>query len=387
MKYTRLIVGLFVVSLGLWILVGEQMSGTSADAVVNARLVTVRSDVAGTLSLPKRTLGSRVAKGEVIASLTDELVDAVRLDELLMEKGLLGAEAARVEAEIEDIAAIREALDVRTVRYRRERLADLRTRLGYASDRLAKLESEGVPDQVALNAAFQQGLTGDDSLPIGRAFAVSAARERVETLEIAVRAAEADVFLGDGYNDSPNAEQRSVELQSDLAMRAARLEELKSRAAALDERIDRERVRVNAFRGGDLKTPVEGLYWEVLEDDGVVVQRGDPILRLVDCGSVMITASVAEGVYNRIEVGQTAMFRLNGDATPYSATVTRKAGSGAATIYRNLAVAPSKQHLERYDVTLITDFPADQHPGCAIGRTGRVFFESRPLDGLRSIFD
>lgn len=387
MKYTRLLIGLFIVVAGLWILVGEQMSGASADAVVNAHVVTVRSDVAGVLTLPKRTLGSRVAKGDVIASLADELADSMRLDDLLMERGLVDAEKSRIMAERDGIASIRGSLDDRTERYRRERLSDLRTRLSFARDRLETLQAEGVPEQVALNAAFQQGLTGEDSLPLGEAFAISAARERVETLEIALRAAEADVFLGDGYNDSPNAEQRSVELQSDLLLRDARIAELGARASLLDERIARERLRVSAFRGGDLRTPVNGLYWEVLEGDGVTVQRGDPILRIVDCDSVMITASVAEGVYNRIEVGQQAVFRLNGDAKPYSATVSRKAGSGAATIYWNLAVAPSKQHLERFDVTLIANFPAAERPGCGIGRTGRVFFESRPLDRVRALFD
>jgi hypothetical protein len=59
------------------------------------------------------------------------------------------------------------------------------------------------------------------------------------------------------------------------------------------------------------------------------------------------------------------------------------AGSGAETIYRNLAIAPSRQHLERYDVTLLSPALRDSDVGCAIGRTGRVFFDARPLDFVR----
>lgn len=65
----------------------------------------------------------------------------------------------------------------------------------------------------------------------------------------------------------------------------------------------------------------------------------------------------------------------------------RLAGAGAATVYRNLAVAPSSKHLERYDVTLlVSGLKDDPELACAVGRTGRVFFERRPLDWLRRLF-
>jgi hypothetical protein len=67
--------------------------------------------------------------------------------------------------------------------------------------------------------------------------------------------------------------------------------------------------------------------------------------------------------------------------------VTRVAGSGASTVYKNLAIAPSERHLERFDVTLeVQALKQDPSLGCLIGRTGRVFFEERPLDWLRRIW-
>jgi hypothetical protein len=41
------------------------MSGASADAFINARLVTVRSDVAGRIHMDRRALGTKVGQGEV----------------------------------------------------------------------------------------------------------------------------------------------------------------------------------------------------------------------------------------------------------------------------------------------------------------------------------
>lgn len=389
MRYRRLILGLIAIVVALWIIVGEQMSGASADAVVNAPLVTVRATVAGNLSVPSRQLGARTAEGEVIASIKDPIVDRIQLDDLLMEARLEEATRAQIEALLAETEASRDALLERTQIFRARRLEELRTRLSHAETRLAILEASGAPadeGQERLLDVVEQGTERLPGEPRLDGLVLDHARERVEVLKIALRAAEENVFLGDGYNDSPNAEQRAVELASEIAALQTRLTEAENRVAAVGERVDRERLRVNGLTGGEIRSPVAGLLWEILEADGVNVQRGDPLLRLLDCQATMVTASVTERVYNSLAVGDAARFRLGGTSTVYDATVARLAGSGAETIYRNLAVAPSQRHLERYDVALIV--PQLAHlgvEGCMIGRTGRVFFDGRPLDGLRRL--
>lgn len=389
MKYRRLILGLLAIIVALWIIVGEQMSGASADAVVNAPVVTVRAIVAGNLSVPTRQLGARVTQGEVIAGIEDPVVDRIRLDDLLMEARLEEATRVQIEALLADTDATREALLQRTQIFRERRLEELRARLSHAETRLAILEADGAPTgevQQQLLDTVEEGAERLPGEPRLDTLVLDHARERVEVLQIALRAAEENVFLGDGYNDSPNAEQRATELASEVAALRTRLTEAHERVAAVRERVDRERLRVNGLTGGEMQSPVSGLLWEVLQADGVNVQRGDPLLRLVDCRATMVTASVTERVYNSLAVGDAARFRLGGSSTVYDATVARLAGSGAETIYRNLAVAPSQRHLERYDVALIVPELAQLGTeGCMIGRTGRAFFDGRPLDGLRRL--
>jgi multidrug resistance efflux pump len=385
MKYGRLIFGLLAVITALWIILGEQMSGASADAMVNAPVVTVRAPVAGNLQMAARQLGSRVGLGEVLASIQDPLVDRVRLDDLLMEVRLEAAAEAQIAALLLETQSVREGLAERTRIDRARRLEELREHLSHAEARLTILEAGGATpeneDQL-LNAVAQDTdrLPGEPRLD---ALVLDHARERVDVLRIALRAAEENVFLRDG-ND---AGQRLLEQNKEIALLTSRLAEAQERHAAVRERADRERIRVNGLTGGDLQAPVEGLFWEVLEADGVTVQRGDPLLRVVDCQATMVTVSVTERVYNSLTVGQAATFRLGGTAEVHDATISRLAGSGAATIYRNLAVAPSQRHLERFDVALIV--PALRQAGadgCMIGRTGRAFFDTRPLDGLRNLF-
>ncbi|MFC6760785.1 HlyD family efflux transporter periplasmic adaptor subunit [Sulfitobacter porphyrae] len=338
--------------------------------------------------MPARALGARVGKGEVLASVTDALADSVRLNDLLLEQDIVASEIARLSSDEETTRQILSGLEERASVYSRHRIAELEIRLQHARARLALIEDRGDAgdDNAAVDAvgADTGPLPGADRFP---ALALDHARERVEVLEVAVNAAKAGVFLGDGYNDAPNAGQRAVELRSEIAATQSSLAEAQARQAAVIKRIGRERERVNGLSGGDLVAPVNGLVWEVLAADGEHLERGDPVLKLVDCGSVMVNLSVSEGVYNTLSPGQSAEFRPMGGSQVFDATVLRLAGSGAATVYRNLAVAPSGKHLERYDVTLlVSGLKDDPELACAIGRTGRVFFDRRPLDWLRRLF-
>lgn len=390
MKLLRLVISVLLIAVALWVIVAEQMAGASANAFVNAPVVTVRANTAGDLSLRDIPFGARVQTGETIASVEDPLVDTVRLNDLRMEQGFVEAEIARLEADLENTRALRDGLLDRAEIFRAARLEELRTRLSHARLRLAILEGGEMPegtDQEILS------LVGDlpGRIPMEPGLApliLDHARERVEVLEIALATAQKGVFLGDGYNDSPNAEQRATELETVISQLETGLAEARRRLEALSTRSERESLRVNASGGGDITSPVNGVYWEILQSDGVNVQRGDPIVRLVNCDASFVSLSVTERVFNSLRIGEAASFRLTGREDVYEGTVARLAGAGAATIYQNLAVAPSERHLERYDVALLVpDLTADSERGCSIGRTGRAFFDERPLDWFRALLN
>ena len=157
MKYARPLIGLVIVFLALWVIIGEQMSGASANAVVNAPVVTVRSDVAGTLDLPDRDFGSRVSAGEIVAAITDGLVDTIRLNDLLMEIDFARAETARITGDLEASRTLRETLVEDADIFHEERLAEIRTRLDHARLRLAILEGGDASDNFSnfLNLKFK----------------------------------------------------------------------------------------------------------------------------------------------------------------------------------------------------------------------------------------
>ncbi len=384
MRFTRLLLGLAVLAAAVWIIVGEQLAGVSADAVINARLVSVRAPIAGDVTLEPVALGSRVSKGDALGAIADPRVDAIRRDDLLMEQAFETAAIDRDTAIIADLEAISAVLTARSAAWRRERLAELDARLTQAQAVLKLLGEDLVADSQASEATPSGAPAKDPGAPSASGKALQDARERVQTLQIARTAAEHGLFLEDGYNDTPWSEQYAAELGTRLAQLRASVTMGVTRLAAVTARVDAERLSFNRLTQAQLRSPVDGLVWELLSASGENVQRGDELMNLLDCGSVIVTLSVTENVYNSLSVGDAASFRPAGSDQAFEGSVVRLAGSGAETIYRNLAVAPSQRHLERYDVSVsVPELASNPELACAIGRTGRVFFGGRPLDLLR----
>lgn len=389
MKYTRLIIGILLVLGAIWVILGEQISGASSNAYVNAQLVTLRSERAGKLVLPSRALGSAIAKGEPVGEMTDIFVDSVRLNDLGMEKSRKAAEIVSHKARLAALTEARAEMQARSETYQDHRAVELAARLRHARERLTILEQ--VPattaEELVLAEAASEGTDWIPGAPALTALAIEHARERVAVLETELEAAKAAVFLGDGYNDAPYSDQRIEQIDTEIALEASMLEMAKSHLAAIEERRLQESLRVRTLSSGILESPVNGLYWQGFSADGVTVQRGDPVMQLVDCESIVVSLSVSESVYNSLELGQPATFRFIDQSRTYSGQISRLAGSGAADVYKTMAVAPSGKHLERYDVTVtVPELLTDTENPCALGRTGRVFFERRPLDVLRRIF-
>jgi multidrug resistance efflux pump len=248
-----------------------------------------------------------------------------------------------------------------------------------ARQRAARLSGRGIATIEALEQA--------QSLSEVSALEVASARSRAAETAVALSASSRGVFLGDGFNDSPYSEQRISEIDVQRLELQAQLQGKLAEMTGLNDRIAEERLRLNRLSAATLESNVNGALWDYVSASGEIVQRGQDLLRLIDCDSAIITLSVSENLYNTLTVGNRATFRFNESQRVLQGTVIRLAGAGAATVYKNMAIAPSERHLERYDVAL--DVPAlreDPELRCLAGRTGRVFFETRSLDWLRRLW-
>lgn len=396
MRSVKIVSGLVVIFLALLVIVKEQTAGVSADAFINARLTTIRAPIAGSVEVVPRPLGARVNIGDNLGTIVDPFVDNVRLADLLQQRQTVEAERDQLMRTAAALNRSIETLGLRAAKYRQERIEQLKAQSEAAAVSVKVAEARLRYARLSLERSDRlsdQGIRTGEALEEARSLAevadleVADAHETTEIARINLSAAEQGIFLGDGYNDAPYSEQRISELEVSRDQVQASAAAQSAVLQALETRISAEQVRVNRLASASLEANVSGVIWDYLTVSGETVQRGQDLVSLVDCQSTIVSLSVTERVYNQVSIGSSAQFRLNGSDRLLAGVVTRVAGSGASTVYKNLAIAPSERHLERFDVTLeVQALKQDPSLGCLIGRTGRVFFEERPLDWLRRIW-
>lgn len=366
MRLSRLAIGAFLVLASIWVIVQEQLAGASADAVINTQVVTVFSPINGILTEFDRQPGDVVAQGDPLGVVVDDQADSVRLEDLILQRDLAIIRQDRLTGMLDLLGQEAATQKGRTTAFSEAALQELRVWLTEAEERLR---------------VMTQQMTDADAISLSRA------REEYGRVKAMVTAAESGFFIADGYDDVTFSEQRALAITDEMRALNADLTATRQELAALARRIDLERIRVSRLATAALASPVEGVIWERRAASGVQVGRGDALLRIADCEHAFVTLSVTQPVYNRLTPGTTASFRFDGSGEAMTGIVTRLAGTGAASVYDSLAVAPSQRHLERADVVLqLPDLASNPQLRCAIGRTGRVFFEVRPLDWLRAYF-
>lgn len=393
MKMARIILGFLLLIGGLYILVGEHFAGTSADATVNARLYIVRAPIEGKVTLAVQSIGARVNAGELIADIVDDRFDTTRLLNLERDRDDQKIALKRIPAQRAALSQSRDAFATQSADYKSGRVRQLQARIAEARaatdaaaarlriadstfSRANELRDRGVQTLANLDQARATLDVAEQEL--------ESAKQRGNYYDTELNSARSGVFIGDSYNDVPFSMQRIRELDLRMAELSVDEQQIQARLAQYEQQIDAERVRVNRLTSATLNARVPGMAWDFLVDDGEYARRGQDLVKLVDCSSQIVTASVAERLYDSLSIGAPVQFRLFGDDRIFDGTITRLGGSGASQLYANLAVGPSPQHLQRFDVTVaVPELARQPDIACAVGRTGRVIFTHGPISALR----
>jgi hypothetical protein len=206
----------------------------------------------------------------------------------------------------------------------------------------------------------------------------AAAEKRLEAASIELGAARRCIFVGSSNNDRPRYMQRTDQLEQQVSNLAQTLKEH-----------DQRMVRLNRdLAEADIIAPAEGSVWEILTAPEEPVRVGQNLVRVLDCGHVVVTAIVNEGVYNRLQVGSLVRFQPRGGREDLPGTVVRlrdmilrKRRCGQPT-RRSSAVSIGSAPLAHHSV------PEPTHD-CNPGRLGHGPFAfrcwmSHTADGLTS---
>lgn len=382
-RFVKAAAGIAIVAVFGWLPLKAFFQTSSVEAVVNSRLVTLRSPIDGKVVAESNLSGDLgiIGEGTLILRVVNPRGDRVRLDDLRRqmsrqenERPSLVAKIAWAQLAQQDLARQAVLFTEGRTRQLEARIAEIQTSIEAAAarreeataamERATSLIKSGSVSTVELGRLTREKVISQQT--------EMGAQRRLDAAQVELTAAREGTFLGDSYNDRPSSVQREEEMRQRAEGLSADLAQADAEIAWLAGEIVTEQLRYISYSEADIKVPVAGRIWEVMTAPGEDVRAGQPLIRLLDCSGTVVTANVTESVYNRLQVGSVTHFRPSDGGPELDGTVVNLTGSAGAAA--NLAINPDALSKEPYRATVSVPGLNDGSKDCAVGRTGRVIF-------------
>jgi multidrug resistance efflux pump len=197
--------------------------------------------------------------------------------------------------------------------------------------------------------------------------------DRRDAALVELTAIQNGTFVGDSYNDIPQSAQRSLLVEVELAEVNVRLAGAVKQLADIRQSLAKEKQRYEQLSAAVIRAGVSGRVWEMMTAPGEHVNAGQELMRLLDCNSAIVTASVSESDFQKLQIGQRASFRPATGGKDYEGWIVDL--TGLAAVPSNNAI--KQQLLARAPYHVSLKFPdLASSPGCPISRAGRVIFNT-----------
>ncbi|MGE5517235.1 MAG: HlyD family secretion protein [Bacteroidota bacterium] len=394
-RNARVLLGVGFVGVGLWSVVPGMVHPTSTDAVVNAEVITVRAPVDGHLGTGLGlAVGDRVAAGEEIARIHALRPESGRRDGLALDLATQRQVLAALTAEDAELASLERELGKRSAAYRSAvgrsnalARAEAEARLGAAEARKQQASAELARKQFLFDKnlvapPMMESLRAAERAADAEVGAARAARDRLHAEGIAVRRG---TMAGGGGDDTSYAGQRRDEVRLKRAARKVDIAQARVRVAELERQATAEAARSDALAQAVLTAPLNGVLWRRFAAEGDAVRAGDPLLGVVDCGKLFLTAVLPKRFFSELKAGDRAKARLVGTDEPVAAVVESVRAAGNAQANAAAAVAPVAEDGRDVVVTLaVRDARLGNRSDnlCQVGQRASVTFQVPALDSL-----
>ncbi|HET9903527.1 MAG TPA: HlyD family efflux transporter periplasmic adaptor subunit [Xanthobacteraceae bacterium] len=382
-RTAKTLVGIAVVAVFGWIPLQALLQTSSVEAVVNSRVVTLRSPIDGEVVAGRTSLSDSgvIRRGAVVLRVVNPRAERARLDDLRRQLARLESELPAIKAKLAAARALEGDLTRQAAQFREWRIRQLEARIAelesLVAAAVARREEAAAAVERATSLVRSNSISTAELARLTRERTIAeqtevGARRRLDATQIELKAAHAGTFLGDSYNDRPSSMQRQEELHQQVATLSAALDKADADIAWLRGEIAQEQVRYSTRSAAEIRLPVAGRLWEMMTSPGEDVRAGQPLLRVLDCSGAVVTANVTERVYNRLQVGSPARFVPAEGGPEFDGVISNLTGAAGAAA--NLAISPDSLGKEPYRVTVSIPQLARESADCKVGRTGRVIF-------------
>ena len=386
-RILKALAGIAIVAVFGWLPLQALWQTSSVEAVVNSRLVTLRAPIDGQVA-PAANLSSKdgvIEQGTIILRIVNTRGDRVRLDDLRRQRAKFENERPTIVAKVDSAKAAQKDLARQAAQFREGRIRQLEARVAESESAIDALAARREEATAAVERAGSLVRSGSVStVELGRLTREQtiaqrtelAARRRLDATRVELEAARDGTYLGDSYNDRPSSVQREEEMRQRVDTLTADLAQIDSEAGWLSSEIGAEEFRYRNLAEAVIKLPVTGRIWEIMTAPGEDVRAGQPLARVLDCSSTVVTANVTERVYNRLQIGAPARFHPADGSPDVDGVIVNLTGAAGAAA--NLAISPDALSKEPYRVMVSAPYAGGNARDCKVGRTGRVIFGDAP---------
>lgn len=391
----RVLLGVGLLGLGAWSVGPGLIHPTSTDAVVNAEVVTLRAPVDGQLAAGLGVaVGDRVAAGEAVARVRATRPETQRRDGLALELAGQKQLLAALATEEAELARLDHDLAGRSAAYRSASAQRLELSRGEAEARLRGAEArhaQAIAELKRKEVLAAKDLVAPAAVESARAAEKAAAAERDEAraergrLAAESRAIASGAMIGGGGDDSPYSSQRRDEVRLKRAARKVDMAQARIKAAELERLLAVESAQAGALAEAALAAPVTGVVWSRFAAEGDAVRAGDPVLGVVDCGKLFLTAVLPKRFFAELKAGDRATARLAGTDEGLAAVVESVRAAGATQANGAAAVTPMAEQGHDVVVTLaLRDARVGNRSDnlCQVGQHASVTFQVPALKPL-----
>ena len=378
------VIALLVATVLGWLPVQRILMSTSTEAVINARVVTIRTPISGDVQAQPSRLeaGTNVQLGEVLLTVRNPRSDRSDLENIKRGVAQLTTNVSALQAKEAVLKRHHIALVAQNKRYRSGRVVTLEKQLGGLDAQIATAEAQ----HKEFEQALERGRVLLEKGVVTRAYLDKAARdeavavqvlnqlrERRTAAEIGLASARKGTFVMDGFNDTPQSAQRSLDVEVELADVQARLAGATKELETVKQDLLKEQKRDDEMSTAVIRANITGRVWEIMTAPGEHVNAGQVLMRILDCASAIVTASVSERTFQKLTVGQHATFKPSDGGRAVRGWVVGL--NGLATVMSNDAISSKVLTSEPYHVTL--KFPAlSLQTQCQVSRAGLVTFDT-----------
>ena len=392
-KLAKTLVLLGVVSLGVWKLVRPLALSISTEAVVGARVTTLRAPIDGFLKSAPLELGSMIQSGADVANIDDQWADDRFLRETENRLRIVEAEitaATPIIQELEDFGA---GLKQGSQLYQARRVTQLSAIVAEAEAKLAvdRTQAEEADRHFRrTEAASAFGvLTTEKRAEAERDWRIG--EQRVAAAEQGLEATRAQLTSArEGVNidssgtgsDRPYSRQRLDEVKLELVRWRQQVDARTKTRDALRAQLDEARARYKQLSAATIQAPRPGRVWRIHAAANAFISRGQPIVSLLDCDSVLVVALVPQRVFGKLRIGAPARFKLE-SGERFQGHVTQLIGQSPPSSEDTLIapgligmpVGPNTPHDQYQIVVSFPELAKSPRMQCTVGQSGEVSFD------------